>query len=309
MPKPTEPKDPTFQAYERYREIIPEFESFLAALERPIPAHIRVNTLKTTPEALRRRLENLGARIVEEPLNPLVWRVYGLDTVGRQVEYHLGLYHPQGLTSTFPVLELDPQDGELVLDMCASPGGKTSQMAAQMQNGGHIVANDVTLERVGLLKSNLERLGVLNTSTRVGPAQAIPKDFQFDRVLLDAPCSGLGAWRRGLPPPLGRFPNQVERLSRIQQQLILRGFDLLKPGGVMVYSTCTFAPEENERVVHFLLSKRPGARILPVHLPAGLQGLTQWQDEVYHPDLSQTRRYYPHEIDSWGFYIAKIGKS
>lgn len=300
--------DPTIKAYERYRDIIPDVERLLAALERPTPVHIRVNTLKTTPDKLRQRLLTLGASIAEEPLNPLVWRVQGLETIGRQVEYHLGLYHPQGLTSTFPVLELDPRPGEFVLDMCASPGGKTSQMAAQMRNEGHILANDVTIERIGLLKSNLERLGVLNTSTRVGPAQAIPKTYQFDRVLLDAPCSGLGAWRRGLPPPMGRFEHQIERMSRIQQQLILRGFDVLKPGGVLVYSTCTLAPEENERVVNWLLQRRSSAEVIPIGIPAGREGVVRWRDEVYSDQLRMTRRFYPHEIDSWGFYIAKIRK-
>ncbi len=297
------------RAYERYKEIIPDWEGFLAALARPVPHHIRVNTLKTTPEKLQRRLEQLGARVTVEPLNPLVFRLDGLNSVGRQIEYHLGLYHPQGLTSTFPALVLDPQPGEFVLDMAASPGGKTTQMAAQMQNTGHIVANDVTVERVGYLKSNLERLGVLNTSTRVGPAQQIPKHQRFDRVLLDAPCSGLGAWRSGLPPPMGRFANQVERMSRIQQHMILRAFDVLKSGGTLVYSTCTLAPEENERVVQWLLDKRPGATLLPFELGPALPGLTEWQNEQFDETLTLARRYYPHKLDSWGFFIAAIGKS
>jgi len=301
--------DPIFEAYERYRDIIPAFEAFREALERPVPVHIRVNTLKISPEELRLRLLQLGAAVFEEALNPLVWRVEGLPSLGGQVEYHLGYYHPQGLTSTFPGLELDPQPGELVLDMCAAPGGKTSQLAAQMGNEGLIVANDVALDRISALKSNLERLGVLNALIRIGPAQAIPKRYQFDRVLLDAPCSGLGAWRRGLAPPLGRFPHQVERMSRIQQQLILRAFDLLKPGGILVYSTCTLAPEENERVVSRLLEKRPSAQVLPLSLPAGREGLLQRRGEHYHPQVKHTRRFYPHDIDSWAFYIAKIGKS
>ena len=297
-----------WQAYQRYREIIPDFDAFLDALTRPVPHHLRVNTLKTSPEALRERLVRLGARVTPEPLNPLVFRVEGLPSVGRQIEYHLGLYHPQGLTSTFPVLVLDPRPGEFVLDMAASPGGKTSQMAAQMQNTGHILANDVTLERVGYLKSNLERLGVLNTSTRVGPAQQIPKELRFDKVLLDAPCSGLGAWRSGLPPPMGRHANQIERMSRIQQHMILRAYDVLKPGGRLVYSTCTLAPEENERVVQWLLDKREGAFLEAFDLGQAQPGLTEWQNERFDSSLRLTRRYYPHQIDSWGFFIAAIGK-
>ncbi|MDZ7373853.1 MAG: RsmB/NOP family class I SAM-dependent RNA methyltransferase [candidate division KSB1 bacterium] len=294
--------------YSRYRDIIPDFETFLEALKRPVPVHVRVNTLKTNPPELEARLRALGATVSPEPLNPLVWRISGLSSIGRQLEYLLGFYHPQGLTSTLPGLELDPRPGEFVLDMCAAPGGKTSQLAAQMGNDGLILANDVSLARVATLKTNLERLGVLNTITRVGPAQAIPKKYTFDRILLDAPCSGLGAWRQGLAAPMGRFPERILRVSRLQRELILRAFDLLKPGGVLVYSTCTFAPEENEAVVDWLLQRRPSAEILPLTTPAGREGLREWSGSHFDPQLERTRRFYPHDVDSWGFFIAKIGK-
>ncbi|RMF83828.1 MAG: RsmB/NOP family class I SAM-dependent RNA methyltransferase [Nitrospinota bacterium] len=291
-----------------YSHIIPDFTTFLQSLERPLPVHLRVNTLKVARERFLELAQKKGYELKPIPWYPDAFLALNLESPGTTLEYFLGYYYPQGLSSMIPPLLLDPQPEETVLDLCAAPGGKTSQLAQLMQNRGLIVANDITMHRLRSLKANLERLGILNTLTTQYHGQNFPTRFRFDRVLVDAPCSGSGTYRgkqgeQGIERPAWL----IRRLSKLQKQLIVRAFDLLKPGGCLVYSTCTYAPEENEEVIAHLLQTREDAVLEEIQLPfPHATGLTDWQGKAYPEALKRCVRVYPHQLDSWGFFYAKI---
>ncbi len=303
-----------------YREIIPDFDDFLESLDQPHPSHLRVNRLKTTSDVVIERLGRYKARLSPLPVeNGFAFE--GLEKPGATLEYFLGFYHLQGLSSMLPPLILDVEGEHSVLDMCASPGSKTTQISAIMGNRGLLIANELNRRRLSILKFHIERLGATNVVVTSYQAQNFPTKYpdrtplRFDRVLLDAPCTGEGRYRTVLRSdeaekmrPFSEKGSQI--MSRYQKQMILRGFDLLKDGGIMVYSTCTYSPCENEMVVDFLLKEREGAEVVPFKLK-GLkieQGVTAWKGMVFDPSLSNTGRVYPHRIDSWGFFMAKIRK-
>jgi len=233
--------------------------------------------------------------------------------MGRTLEHAAGLIYIQEPSSMIPPVILNPKPNERVLDLAAAPGSKTTQMSAMMGNQGLILANDPDRQRLKALHGALDRLGCLNVATCSVDGARLGKIYpdSFDRVLLDAPCSGLGTLHKN-PEVLGWWSwEKVARLVRIQKRLILSAYDSLSPGGRLCYSTCTITPQENEGVVDFLLSERPGARLVDFEV-SGLslsQGLTEWAGRAFHPSLGITRRLYPlDEPDYEGFYFALIEK-
>ncbi len=298
--------------------MIPEFDVFLDSLEKAHPSHLRVNTLKVRKEELKERLSRYGCQLEELPVED-AFAFSGLETPGATLEYFLGYYHLQGLSSMLPPLVLKPEKGQLILDMCASPGSKTSQIAAMTENRATLFANELNKKRLSILKFQLERLGVTSTIITNYQAQNFPtklpdgSPLRFDRVLLDAPCTGEGRYRRimrkdELEKTSEYSERASQRMSGYQKQMILRAFDLLREGGLLVYSTCTYSPYENEEVVDHLLRNRPEAKVEEFSIN-GIrlqEGTISWKDREFHKDLSKTRRVYPHYVDSWGFYIAKI---
>jgi 16S rRNA C967 or C1407 C5-methylase (RsmB/RsmF family) len=179
-----------------------------------------------------------------------------------------------------------------------------------MNNTGLLVANDLHLSRHTPLVHTLKRLGVLNTVLTAYQAQEFPLRQRFDYVLADVPCSGEGRIRiKGKKGPTGhRWSKAKPRLAEIQKKIILRGYDLLKNKGEMVYSTCTYNPEENESVVNYLLQERD-AEILPINLDFHYApGISRWGREEYDKRLEQAARFYPHQLDSVGFFVARIGR-
>jgi len=290
---------------ERYRSIIPDWERFIDASSRPLPHVIRVNTLRISPDGLLARLRSKG--IGAEAIR---WEssLIRLDRPpGRLIEHWLGLFYVQEAAQALPVIALDPRPGETVLDMCAAPGGKATHIAALMENRGYLVANEPSGRRQQGLLANVNRLGILNATITDYRGENFPTGLKFDRVLIDAPCSAEGTLRK--TPSLGKGAPEatIRRLARLQKRLILRGYEILRPGGVLVYSTCTFAPEENEAVVSHLLKER-NARLVPISLPfpASAGGLTEWIGERFPPEIAGCARIYPHQIDSGGGFIARI---
>jgi NOL1/NOP2/sun family putative RNA methylase len=232
--------------------------------------------------------------------------------LGNRLEHFLGYIYIQDAASMVPALVLDPRPGELVLDMAAAPGSKTTQMAQLMENTGLIVANDCSRSRLRGLSGNLDRLGVLNTVVTYGDGKGIGRRLPeyFDRALLDAPCSAEGTLRRSQEALMRWGEWGIERMARLQKGLIRSGFRALKPGGVMVYSTCTFAPEENEGVVDYLLKKEENARVESITLE-GLRfrpGVLEWQGRIYDPQVGGCIRIYPQDNDTEGFFVARIRK-
>ena len=291
-----------------FAQIIPDFAAFCSKLSDPLPVHLRMNTLKAPERQTRLRLERQGFVLVkEDPLKP-VYRAVNISQPGHLLEYSLGHLHSQAFSSVLAALVLGPKPNEAVLDLCAAPGSKTSLLAQLMKNKGIIVANDRNPDRLIPLRANLKRLGVTNTLITRYPGQHFPKKFFFDRVLVDVPCSAEGTLRAGPSGALRGSSWASQKLIRLQRDLLLTAFDLLKVGGTLVYSTCTYAPEENESAVQFLLKVRPAEiQSIAMDLPHS-PGLQQWKEISYDPSIEHCWRIYPHQIDTVGFFMARFVK-
>ncbi len=295
-------------AFERYRGIIPDYSAFLKTLELPPPTHVRVNTLRIEREKFRHAMADRGYRLTPVAGIPVSFRWEDPETPGGTLEYFRGWYQVQGLTSMLPVLILDPQPGERLLDLCAAPGGKATFLAQRTRNQALIVANDVSHRRIGILRSHSDRLGITSIVVTRYYGQSFPMRIAFDRVLVDPPCSAEGTYRVGARPPLTEDPEVSRRLQRLQRMLLMHALELLRPGGTLVYSTCTYAPEENEAVLQPAVEEGR-AELVSICVPFPYSpGLERWNGQTFHPSLKRAARYYPHLIDSWGFFIACLRK-
>ena len=302
---------------ERLRSLLPQEEDF-AAFEKIVHTSprnfIRCNTLKITPEKLFKRLAQRWTMLQPFPAYPeimLIDQSLSPGELGNAIEHLLGYYYVQEISSMLSVLALDPQPGEKVLDLCAAPGSKTSQIAAQMQNSGLLLANDVRTDRIRILAATLERCGVSNEVITKNDGVALcarlaKKEFKFDRVLLDAPCSGEGTLRSSPKTFIMWNPKVVHNLSRMQKKLFAFALKVLKKGGTIVYSTCTHAPEENEDLVRFALTNFP-IKVENISLPLKCRpGIRSWKEESFPVEVEQCCRIYPHDNDSEGFFVAKF---
>ncbi len=291
---------------ERYKDIVPDFEGFRAVQCMPLCSSCRINTLKIERAALLERFEEEGVGFQTFSWYPLGLKLE-VESPGKLLENLLGYIHIQEELSMVPPLVLDPRPGEQVLDLCASPGSKTCQISQMMKNSGRVIANEPSLARVAPLRSNCERLGVMNVAITRYDGRNFPHG-PFDRILVDAPCSSEGRERRG-PGVLSRSSTKRSQdLQALQISLLRNALRLVKPGGVVVYSTCTYAPEENELVVESVLDK---ARLEEISIP-GLKscpGITEWTGMHLNDELKHTARYYPHLNDTGGFFVAKLVKN
>lgn len=272
---------------------------------------IRVNTLKIGIEELKKRIEK------DWILEQIPWCKEGffithkkgrLD-VGNTIEHSQGYYYVQEAASMIPPIVLDPKPEELVLDMCAAPGSKATQISQYMKNKGLLIANDIKGDRLGALGVNMQRCGVMNEIITLSPGTAI-KNIVFDKILLDVPCSGTGTIRKS--PKTIRIwnPNMVKRLSAVQKKLITHGFEILKKGGTLVYSTCSNEPEENEAIIDFLLKKFDNAKVESFELNISRGKIIQeFEGKKYDPEVKKCLRLWPQNNDTEGFFVAKIKKN
>merc|ERR1711997_1183774 len=232
--------------------------------------------------------------------------------LGATPEYLAGHYIIQGASSLLPVMALAPQENEKILDMAAAPGGKTTHIAALMRNSGLLYANDANKERCKAVIGNSHRLGITNTVVCNYDGRKLPGIMKgFDRVLLDAPCSGTGVIAKDPSVKTSKDHKDFQLCSHMQKELILAAIDCVdaksKSGGYIVYSTCSILPEENEAVVDYALKKRK-VKLVPTGLDFGVKGFTKFKEFRYHPSLEHTRRFYPHAHNMDGFFVAKFKK-
>ncbi|CAK7891635.1 25S rRNA (cytosine(2870)-C(5))-methyltransferase [[Candida] anglica] len=292
-----------------------EAMEFFEANEIARPITIRTNTLKTRRRDLAQTLVNRGVNL--QPIGS--WTKVGLQIFDSQVpigatpEYLAGQYILQAASSFLPVMALDPQENERVLDMAAAPGGKTTYISALMKNTGCVFANDANKARTKSLIANIHRLGCKNTIVCNYDAREFPKVIGgFDRVLLDAPCSGTGVIAKDESVKVSRTEKDFIQIPHLQKQLLLSAIDSVdansSTGGVIVYSTCSIAVDENEAVVDYALRKRPNVKLVETGLQIGKEGFTSYRGKHFNPKISLTRRYYPHTYNVDGFYVAKFKK-
>ncbi len=283
-----------------------EFKKYSLSFSR---RSIRVNTLKMGVPALKKRLgKNWN-------LTPVPWCPEGFWTEGERrdegnlLEHTLGYIYIQEAASMIPPIILEPQPGEVILDICASPGSKTSQIAMYMKNTGVLIANDYKGARLSPLGMNIQRMGITNVAITLYPGENYPT-VQFDRILVDAPCSGTGTIRKSLKTVNIWNPHMITKLAMQQRRILSRAFMLLKPGGVLVYSTCSLEPEENEGVVNHLLAQDPTAYLESITLALKRSpAVLSFEGESYHPSINHCLRIWPQDNDTEGFFVAKFRKS
>ncbi|MEK6844394.1 MAG: RsmB/NOP family class I SAM-dependent RNA methyltransferase [Nanoarchaeota archaeon] len=302
---------------QRLEKLMPEkedFDKFNSIIHTSPRNFIRCNTLKISHEELFARLQKkwtISQPFQSYPEIILIESNLKPGELGNSIEHILGYYYIQEISSMLPVLVLNPQPEELVLDLFASPGSKTTQIAARMQNKGTLIANDLKLNRIKILSSNLERCGVTNSLVSRKDAIALcsrlaKENIKFDKILLDAPCSGEGTLRSSQKTFQMWNYNIIEGLSRQQKKFIAFALKCLKKEGTLIYSTCTHAPEENESVVNFALKNFP-VKIESISLPLKCRpGLENWKDEQFNPEIKKACRIYPQDNDSEGFFLAKL---
>lgn len=296
--------------------IIPpdQIESVVAAFARR-PTTFRVNALKTTRADLLEKLSALDFQVepVDWYADAFILRNKSKTELIETPMYQNGELYVQSLSSMIPPRVLDPQPGEKILDLAAAPGSKTTQIAAMMNNTGEIVANDRSKIRLHKLVANLKMQGVANVRTRLTNGEDLWQRFPeyFDRSLVDAPCSLEGRFEAGNPKSFGDWSlRKVKLLSVIQQHLLRSAVSATRPGGVIVYSTCTLSPEENEGVIDWILHKEPGVievESIELTMPGLQAGIVRWNEKDFSPLVQNTARILPSRTLE-GFYIAKLRK-
>lgn len=283
-----------------------EFPDFLASYDQPRNYGLRVNTLKLTPEQFR-AVSPFG-------LEPVPWTPEGFyisehDRPAKHPYYHAGLYYIQEPSAMITVSVLDPQPGDRVLDLCAAPGGKSTQIAAKLAGRGVLFTNDVNNQRIIALVRNLEMFGAKNYVILNELPSRLAERFTgyFDKIVIDAPCSGEGMFRKDpfAVKSWGEF--SVEKCVNMQKSILKHVSTMLRPGGHVVYSTCTFAPEENEARIDELLKKHPEFELVDIKPFPGIDyGHPEWADAA--EQLNKSLRLWPHKVRGEGHFVALLRK-
>jgi len=296
-----------------------EFDAFLHSYEQPPATALRANTLKIAPEKLA---ERLSIDPLPVPWSPSAFLLAGADQnrPGKHPYHAAGLYYLQDPSALMPVEILDPQPGEMVLDLSAAPGGKSTQIAARLAGQGLLIANEVVPKRGWELAGNLERWGATNVAITVETPSRLADRFPgfFDAVLVDAPCSGEGMFRKSLAARQAWTPALVEGCALRQQGILEHAAVLVRPGGRLVYSTCTFAPEEDEGAIARFLSDHPEFTLAePPARPGFCPGRPDWLHASLlakllpgrESELKRCVRLWPHRGPGEGHFAALMVKS
>jgi NOL1/NOP2/sun family putative RNA methylase len=293
----------------RYEPLVDDYDAFRAACERPLPMVVRVNTIKASPERVMAAFDDAGVGYEQADWCDAVLTL-DVDKPGNTWPSVHGWIQGQEAVSALPALVLDPEPGEVAWDACAAPGSKTTQLAAMMDDRGTLVANDNNLGRLSSLRFNAERLGVTNVAVTNRDARNFslqPFAFDaFDSALVDAPCSCEGTIRKNPDAFDDWHEGYLDEVSSVQKGILRRAVQATRDGGRVVYSTCTFAPEENEAVLDHVCDAED-CRVVETDLPVThSRGVTEWQDDTYASEVANAARVYPHQNDTGGFFVAEL---
>jgi len=236
--------------------------------------------------------------------------ISGENVSGKTLEFILGQYYLQSLSSMIPAIVLNPNSKDIVLDMCAAPGSKTTQLAEMMNNKGTLIANEISLDRLKSLIFNIDKMNLVNTGVMKNKGELLSRIFDnhFDKILVDAPCSALGITQKKGEVSNWWNETKAHGIAEIQYKLLISAIKMCKVGGEVVYSTCTITLEENELVLDKILKKHP-VELIDIELPLKCnEGIAKYHDEYLNPQISKARRIFPWEVGSEGFFIAKLRK-
>ncbi len=286
---------------------------YLNFVEEHPSVYVRINKLKITLDELSERLDKrygIRPEIFENLPNVLKFQEREED-LGKTLEIALGYYYIQGFSSMLPPYVLNPKSSDKVLDLCSAPGSKTTQMAELMGNEGTLIVNESQLDRIKALVFNLDRMNIVNAGVVHSKGELLSKYYcnYFDKILVDAPCSGLGIIQKKIEVNQWWNLDRVNKLHNLQVKLLVSAIKMLKAGGELVYSTCTLTPEENELVIAKILKNYP-VEIVDINLSMEhRKGFTEYNDQSLHPDLNKAVRILPWEADSDGFFLVKLRKT
>jgi NOL1/NOP2/sun family putative RNA methylase len=297
---------------ERYLALWGEEEtlSFIEACEQTVRTAIRVNSLKSSTGVVLGRLQNKGVTLEEIPwLNEGFYADFHNTSPGALLEHMLGFYYIQGVPSMTAVDVLDPKPGEIVLDLAAAPGGKTTYIAQMMQNTGMVIAVEQDRQRMNSLQSNIVRCGATNTLVLRGDARKLDNlPYEPDKILLDAPCSGEGLIPLDPTRKTSKTMADIRFCATREDVMLEAAVNVLTEGGTIVYSTCSIAPEENEYIVDDILKRHPEMEIVQISTEFGSPGYSEPFGVKLHESLTSARRFLPHLHGTEGFFICKMVK-
>ena len=283
-----------------------EYQDFLDSYDSPRQFGLRVNTLKTSVEDF---LETAPFHLTPIPWIPNGFFYGEEERPSRHAFYTAGLYYLQEPSAMTPASRLDITPGDYVLDLCAAPGGKATELGARLQGKGLLVANDISNSRAKALLRNLELFGIPNSLV----TNEVPKHLAgyfpefFDKILVDAPCSGEGMFRKDPDVAKTWDESRPGYFSKLQKDIIEQAISMLKPGGKLMYSTCTFSPEENEGLISYVLEHFPEMELLEMEDYEGFsKGTPKWGNTDAR--LTRTRRIFPHHMEGEGHFLALLQK-
>lgn len=284
-----------------------EYPAFFNSYDENTCAGLRMNTLKITPEEY--------LKLTEQALESVSWCPTGFYYNGsreysKNPLYHAGLYYIQEPSAMFPAQALPVEAGDYILDMCAAPGGKSTALAAKLQGTGLLVSNDISASRAKALLKNIEASGIRNSIVLTEDPKHLAAPFEeyFDKILIDAPCSGEGMFRKEPSMMRAWEKNGPDFFSRLQREIVDCGVQMLKAGGMMVYSTCTFSAEENEGTLKYILDNYPEMHVIPIEQDGDglMPAHPEWVDGP--EEIRYARRLWPHHVKGEGHFTALLRK-
>ncbi|MEK4885141.1 RsmF rRNA methyltransferase first C-terminal domain-containing protein [Bacillus sp. FSL W8-0223] len=285
-----------------------ESEAFFATYKQEKTSGLRINPLKVSFEQWE-EISPFAMNKIPFVENGYYYRRE--DAPGKHPYHAAGLYYIQEPSAMFVAEQLELSEGDMVLDLCAAPGGKTTAIAARLGNEGVLLSNEISSKRVKALSENVERFGLTNTAVINETPENLSAQFEecFDKIIVDAPCSGEGMFRKDPESCQYWSGDYVESCHHLQLEILSHAYAMLKKGGILLYSTCTFSPEENEQTIEQFVKTFPDMEILPIPHSHGVSpGRPEWT-KTHFSDIAKTARLWPHHLQGEGHFVAKLRKT